>query len=139
MRRRQSPNRSWFENTFPNADFYWPKVISPPLRPYVSVFAPRGVTPNYGIQPSDLTRLLENCSEPALIQARAEAQALPRAPELSGPFPAAPQAPERPQSPAEPNWHDYAPKHPHGGFWSTFSDVFSGARGGSGESRKGKV
>lgn len=106
----------------------WPTVISQRLTPYVSVFAPKGITPPFGIQPSDLTKVLANCREPALLQARAGSHELPKAPELSGPFPPPPQLPERPQAPAEPHWRDYAPSHPDGGFWARLGDSLSGAR-----------
>ena len=123
--RRQTSATDWPARFTP----VWPVVTAQTLPTYVSIFSPRGVTPTYGIQPTSLAQILSDCAEPALYHVRADAEILPRAPQLSGPFPPSPAAPERPIVREKPQWTDYAPQHPDEGFWATVRDIFSGARG----------
>ena len=124
---RRIKDKSW---DWPSPYKEWPVVVVEPLPPYVSPFAPRSRRQTSGVQPSELSAILQVASEPALHISRWTRPIIPQAPRLSGSFPNVPIAPgEPPPSSKEPAWQQFAPQSGSKGLLATFAKILAGTHG----------
>lgn len=124
---RRLKDKSW---DWPSPYKAWPAVVAKPLPLYVSLFAPRSREQTNGIQPSDLSAILQAASEPALHMVRRASPVIPQAPMLSGSFPNVPTPPgEPPPSSKEPAWQQFAPKSESKGLLATLAEILAGTHG----------
>lgn len=129
MGRRRNYSGSW--NIDSNITrVYWPRLIRPTYREYVSVLEPQFSVLGL-LQPEHLKTILQASNMPAIHSLRSKiAAAAVEQPRLTGEYPPEPAHPGKAPSPAvEPTWEHFRPAPSYGGWFEGLMDVISGKAG----------
>lgn len=126
---RRSSSSSWdFGSNYGRV--YWPKLVRPTYREYVSVLEPQ-FSVLAALQPEHLKAILHVSNSPVVHGLRGKiAAAAIEQPRLTGEYPAEPSHPGKAPPPAvEPTWEDFKPNPSYSGWLEGVMDVISGRAG----------
>lgn len=129
MRSRRRSSSSWdYGSNYGRV--YWPRLVRPTYREYVSVLEPQFSVLGL-LQPEQLKTLLQAGNTPAVHGLRSKiAAAAIEQPRLTGEYPPEPTHPGKaPPSATQPKWEDFKPSPSYSGWLEGFMDVISGKAG----------